>query len=224
MSEFVRGMKESIPIQVGILPFALILGAQGAKKGMTVAEVPLMTGLNFAGGSEFAAIGLWQDPLPILLIVAVTFMINTRHILMGAAFVPYIKHLPMKKLLPALFFMADECWAMGLADAKKHGIFSWSYYMGVALLFYSVWVFFTFVGAMIGPHLGDIEAWGFGMAFPAVFLVLLRGLWKSFAAARPWFVSLAVAVATYLLVDGAWYVITGTLAGLASAWFWGEKA
>ncbi len=40
--------------------------------------MPLMTGAGiFAGGSEFAAVGLWGDPLPSLLIIAVTLMINT---------------------------------------------------------------------------------------------------------------------------------------------------
>jgi hypothetical protein len=32
--------------------FALVLGAQAAQKGLSALEVPLMTGLNFAGGSS----------------------------------------------------------------------------------------------------------------------------------------------------------------------------
>ncbi|SUA24157.1 AzlC-like protein [Neisseria gonorrhoeae] len=46
-------------------------------------EMLLMTGMNFAGGSEFATVNLWAEPLPILLIATITFMINSRHILMG---------------------------------------------------------------------------------------------------------------------------------------------
>ncbi len=70
---------------------------------------------------------------------------------------------------------------------------------------------------------GNVSAWGFGMAFPAVFLVLLRGMWKSFSASRPWFVSLFVASAVYLTVDGAWYVPAGALSDLLSAYLWGEQ-
>ena len=58
---------------------------------MSWLEMLLMTGMNFAGGSEFAAVNLWADPLPILLIATVTFMINSRHILMGAAIAPYMR-------------------------------------------------------------------------------------------------------------------------------------
>ena len=103
-TEFRRGVKESLPMLIGLLPLALILGVQGAQKGMSVLEMPLMTGLNFAGGSEFAAVGLWGNPLPSLLIIAVTLMINTRHILMGAALTPYMRQMPLKKSPAGAFF------------------------------------------------------------------------------------------------------------------------
>ena len=118
-SEFVRGICESGPLLIGLLPFALILGMQGGQKGMSWLEMLLMTGMNFAGGSEFAAVNAWVHPLPIALIAGMTLMINSRHILMGAALAPYLRHLPMKKILPALFFMCDESWAMGMAEARK---------------------------------------------------------------------------------------------------------
>ncbi|MFD2844879.1 hypothetical protein [Paracoccus cavernae] len=42
-----RGLLDAVPIMLGFVPFALVLGAQAAQKGMSVVEVPLMTGLNF---------------------------------------------------------------------------------------------------------------------------------------------------------------------------------
>lgn len=61
-SEFKRGLKISIPLLLAIIPFALVLGAQAAQKGFSALEVPLLTGLNFAGGSEFAILdGLDQS-------------------------------------------------------------------------------------------------------------------------------------------------------------------
>ena len=50
--------------------------------------------------------------------------------------------------------------------------------------------------------MGDVRAYGFDMAFPAVFLVLLRGMWRGARAARPWLVSLLAAASTFLLVPG----------------------
>ena len=118
-AEFRRGIIEAVPILIGVMPFGLILGTRAAQQGMGWLEVVLMMGLNFAGGSEFAAVSLWRSPLPVLLIIGTTFLINSRHILMGVAFIPFVRHLPLKKLLPVLFFMTDESWAMSLADAGK---------------------------------------------------------------------------------------------------------
>lgn len=156
-SELWRGVAASLPINLGVAPMALVLGAQAAQKGLTLAEVPLMTGLNFAGGSEFAAVKLWTSPPHLLLIVAMTFLVNSRHLLMGAALAPFIQHLPKRK------------------------------------------------------------------AFPAVFLVLLKGMWHGARAARPWLVSLVIAALTSLLLPGAWYVPAGAVSGIVAAFFWVEQ-
>ncbi|WP_430472108.1 AzlC family ABC transporter permease [Wielerella bovis] len=227
-SEFKRGVKDSLPIMTGIVPFGLILGAQAGQKGMSVLETCLMMGLNFAGGSEFAAVGLWTSPLPILTIITMTAMINSRHILMGAAFVPYLRHLPRRKIFPALFLMVDESWALGITDAKRReqaGLppFSYPYYIATGITLWLFWVSCGFIGAWIGPMLGDVSKLGFGMAFPAVFLVLIRGMWRDFQAAIPWLISLVVAAISYLLLpQSGWYVIIGTVAGLMYAYFAGD--
>lgn len=217
--EALRGLKASLPVMLGFVPFALVLGAQAAQKGLSVLELALMTGLNFAGGSEFAAVRLWTSPPHLLLIVGMTFLINSRHILMGAALVPYMRHLKRRQALPALFLMCDETWALALADARARGrsAVSMPYYMGVAAGLYASWVVFTAAGAALGPIVGDLEQFGFEMAFTAVFLVLLRGMWKGVRASRPWLVSLVVSAGAYLLLPGAWHVALGALAGLAAA-------
>jgi len=222
-AEFRRGIVESLPVLIGFLPIALVLGAQAAAKGFTAWQVPLMCGANFAGGSEFVAVGLWAVPPDLLLIAAMTLLVNSRHLLMGAALAPLVRHLPGRKIFPALFVMCDESWAMGLADARKRGAFSLPYYLGTSIGMWVTWVLFTYAGARLGPLIGDLSTFGFDMAFTAVFLVLLRGAWTSFRAVRPWFVSLAVAAPTYLILPGAWYVATGAVSGLVAAFFLAEE-
>lgn len=230
-TEFKRGVKISIPMLLGIIPFALVLGAQATQKGFSFIEVPLFTGLNFAGGSEFAILELWTNPPNILMLMFITFLVNSRHLLMGASLVPYLRHLPNKQVFPALFFMCDESWAVALADAQKRqaqtGInhaFNLSFYAGLCFSLYLMWVGFTALGGAIGPILGDASRFGFDMAFPAVFLVLLRGMWKGLHAARPWLVSLVTAALAYLYLPQGWHVPIGAIAGIASAyWLLGDK-
>ncbi|PBC21231.1 MULTISPECIES: AzlC family ABC transporter permease [unclassified Mesorhizobium] len=195
-SEFRRGVASCAPVLLGTIPYALVLGAQAAQKGLSTLELSMMTGLNFAGGSEFAA----------------------------TALAPFLRDLPRRKAFPALFFLCDESWALGLADAKQRAaaditpVFSPRYYMGAALVMYLTWASFTTLGALLGPMLGHVETYGFDMAFPAVFLVLMRGMWKSVAAARPWLVSLVVAALVHLFIPGAWYVAAGAVSGPLAGW------
>lgn len=125
---------------LGVIPLALVLGATAAQKDFSLLEVPLLTGLNFAGGSEFAVLEAWTDPPHLLTLIFITFLINSRYILLGATLVPYLRHLPNRKVFTALFFMVDESWAFSLTDAQRRlaqfGLrhaFSMAYYAGLCL-------------------------------------------------------------------------------------------
>lgn len=220
--DFIRGLRDSIPVMLGYFPIGLLLGAQAVEKGFESWQVALMTALNFAGGSEFAAVEIWTSPPNIALIAAITLLVNSRHILMGATLVPHLRHLPKRKALPTLFFMCDESWAMGLNDANQRHRFSLAYYFGLTAVFYPIWVGFPYLGALLRNHIGDITTYGFDMAFPAVFLVLLRGMWKSWSKARPWLVSLLVASLAYLFLPKGWHVALGALSGLIAAYLLAE--
>jgi len=217
LAEFRRGLRAGLPVMLGFLPFALVLGAQAAQKGLSLLEVPLMTGLNFAGGSEFTAVRLWSSPPHVLLIVAMSALVNSRHLLMSAA----LAHLPTRRALAALFFMCDESWALGLADARQQpgGRLSLGHYLGVSAGLYATWVSGTALGAALGPVIGDVQRYGFDMAFTAVFLVLLRGLWPGWRRSLPWMGSLVVAALASRLLPGVWYVAAGALTGVGlAAW------
>jgi len=218
--EMKRGFKASIPVVLSFIPFALLFGTQATQKGLSHLEIPLMTGLNFGGGSEFAAISVWTSTPQFWLIVGISVLVNIRHILMGAAFAPYMQHVSKYKALALLFFMCDESWAMALADAKKRQAISISitYYISLALCLYSTWIICTTLGSFIGNWFGNIERFGFDMAFTAVFLVLIKGMWSGVKKNYCWAVSLLVACLVAHYSSGAWYVLAGTSAGLITAW------
>lgn len=212
-SEILRGALAALPIAPAIAAYGLVFGAQATQRGLSFWKVPPMTGSNYAGGSEFAAINVWASPPPILPIAALT---------------PFIQHFPRWKAFLILFFMSDESWAIGFGDTLRRSKagsappFSLRFYIGDAAVIYLNWLLSTTAGAAIGPFLGDVDRYGFDMAFPAVFLFILASMWKGVRAARPWLVSFAVGPATHLLVPGAWYIIVGTVASLGAAYAWAK--
>ena len=189
--DFLRGMRASVPVMFGFIPVGLILGATGAHAGLSPFGMGLMTGINYAGGSEFAAIALWSALPPILTIAMGTWLINSRHIMLSAALTPYVKGLSLPKTLLVFFFMCDETWALSMDDIQKRRkagatdieAFNVPFYFGVALTLWVTWWASALAGAAIGTGLGDLTVWGFTMAFPAIFISILSGMW-------PWVQSL----------------------------------
>ncbi len=216
VEDFTAGLAAIAPLAVAVVPFALILGANGAAKGLSPLEVALMSGFVFAGSSQFLAIDLWRDPAPALSLALAVLLINLRHVLMGASLSGKLSRFGRAGRLAAVFFMADEIWALAEKRALDRGLTP-AYYAGLAATLYLNWLVFTTLGALAGRLVDDPAAFGFDFAFTAVFIGLVAGFWKgrgSFAVAAA---SAAGAIGVHALVEGAWFVIAGALAGVAVA-------
>lgn len=197
--DFLRGMRASVPVMLGFIPVGLILGATGAHAGLSPFGMGLMTGINYAGGSEFAAIALWSALPPILTIAMSTWLINSRHIMLSAALTPYVKGLSLPKTLLVFFFMCDETWALSMDDIQKRRkagatdieAFNVPFYFGVALTLWVTWWASALAGAAIGTGLGDLTLWGLHDGLPGDlyfdFVWHVAGTQKGVALARQWF-------------------------------------
>lgn len=206
------GAKRAIPIGLSIFTYGLVFGVLSGQAGLSTAEALLMSGLVYAGASQFVALGLWAQPLPVLAIVITTLIVNLRHVLMGAALGPWFLKLPPLKAYGTLFFMSDESWALTMAEFAK-GSRDAGFLLGSGFVAFIAWLSATLVGRTLGSALGDPARWGLDFAFTAVFIALLAGLWRGKHDLLPWIVAGAVAVAASIWLPGKWYIILGGLAG-----------
>jgi predicted branched-subunit amino acid permease len=71
-----QGFVDIIPVVVSALPIGILFGALAVGKGLSVAEVGVMSLLVFAGGAQFAAVELWTWPVPVLALLLSTLLIN----------------------------------------------------------------------------------------------------------------------------------------------------
>ena len=211
--EFKSGLLVVLPVLAGVIPFALVLGALATKKGISVAEVGLMSASVFAGSAQFTAIELWTTPASIGALGLMALVINLRHVLMGVAIAPHIKQFSAPARWLALFAMVDESWAMTMSRSVRAPI-TLAYYAGVCLPLYANWLVFTTVGALAGSLIDDPVALGFDFAFVAVFMTLIKGFWRGNRTVPVWLASAGVAVVVSRMFDGPWYVLAGAVAGL----------
>ncbi|MGO4572442.1 AzlC family ABC transporter permease [Microvirga sp. 2TAF3] len=211
------GLRDIAPAAIAAIPIGLLFGAVAVAKGLTPAEVALMSALVFAGGAQFAAIETWISPAPIVALAFGTFLINVRHVLMGASLSPKVRMSRGEKFL-AFFFMTDESWALSERRALDRPV-TGIYWAVMAAVLYFNWLVSTTLGAILGSFLGDPARFGADFAFTALFIGLVAGFGKSRVTFVTVGVSAAVAALVHHFIGAPWHVASGALAGIGAAYF-----
>jgi len=215
-SQWSDGALAILPIAAAASPFGVLLGAIAAQKGLSPLETAFMSATVFAGSSQFVAVDLWSAPIAVMTIVFATFLVNTRHILMGVSLLPKMDAFAPRAKPLALFFLADEIWALAEQRARTQELRP-GYYFGMAVTLYCGWVGFTIIGTFLGGGLGDPARLGLDFAFSALFI----GLLMSFRQAPRFALTVAVSAAVSALVDlvstGPNAIAAGAVAGIVAA-------
>ena len=212
-----QGMKLITPFCISAIPFGVAFGAAAVGAGLTPAEAILMSALSFAGSAQFAVLSLWSAvPLPVATIAITAFLVNARHIVMGAALYPHIKNQPQSRLLALSAGMTDAGWAVTL-QAMLEGRRDLGILLGTIILQWPVWVGGTIVGVVLGSSGGmDVKRWGLDVLVAGIFATSVIGLSRSRDVIWPWLAAVAGTVGALLWLPGNWYILVGGLsAGLA---------
>jgi len=207
------GAKRTIPIAISAFAIGIVFGVLARQARLSVVDALLMSGLVYAGASQFVALSLWTAiPFPVATIIVTTFIVNMRHLLMGASLRPWFAKLSPWKVYPTVFFIVDESWAMTMSDFAKGGRDA-GFLLGSGFILYLAWISSTVVGRTVGAWIQNPAQWGLDFAFTAVFTALLVGMWKGKSNLLPWIVAAVVAVAAAHWLPGKWYILLGGIAG-----------
>jgi len=214
--EFREGVIDIVPVAAAAVPIGLLWGTLAIGKGMTVLEAGLTSLSVFAGAAQYVAIDLWRDPAPWMLLAATVFIVNVRHVLMGASLGRHMGAMPPLWRAPLMFLMADENWAFSERRALTQPL-TMPYYLGLGLPLFITWAASSIIGAVAGRILGDPATYGFDFAFSALFIGILAGFWKGPRTGAVLGASAIVAAVAKLTITGAWYIVLGGIAGIVVA-------
>lgn len=225
-TEFLAGVKATIPLVVGAIPFGIIFGAVAITSGLSAAAAAGMSAFVFAGSAQFIGAGLVASGTPLAVIVLTTFVVNLRHALYSASLGPYMKHLPQRWLMPLGFWLTDETFVVVIQRFERPGDapFRHWYYLGSALFMYINWQLCTWVGIVAGQSIPDPTALGLDFAMIVTFLGMLVPMMRN----RPVVVSVVVASVSAVLANGLpnqlgllVAALLGVVAGLLAQSRWG---
>jgi 4-azaleucine resistance transporter AzlC len=207
------GAKRAIPLAISVFAVGIVFGVLARQAKLSVVDALLMSGLVYAGASQFVALSLWTAiPFPVTTIILTTFIVNMRHLLMGASLRPWFAKLSPWKIYTSVFFMVDESWALTMSEFANGGRDA-GFLFGSGFMLYLAWVSSAIIGRTAGAWIQNPAQWGLDFAFTAVFIALLAGMWKGKSNLLPWAVAAVVAVAAAHWLPGKWYILLGGVAG-----------
>ncbi len=209
---FINGIRAAIPMAVGVASYGLVFGVLSRQAGLGSGQSFFMSAFVFAGASQFVALDMWSFPLPMLTLIVTTFVVNMRHILMGAVLKEKLTGLTPLQTYGSLFFLVDENWAYTITQWKQ-GNTNAALLAGTGFCLFLSWTMSTLVGSYLGSATIDPVKWGIDFAFTAIFIFLATGLWQDHRDLIPWIVAAGTAILVSLFFPGKWYILAGSLAG-----------
>lgn len=211
--EFLLGMRDTIPMLIGTVPFGIVYGTLAVSSGLSVAATLAMSLLVFAGSAQFVAVSLVASGTGLTVILLTTLIVNLRHMLYSASLLPFVRHLPQRWRISLAFWLTDESFAVVhrhylLDEApieRKH----W-YFLGSCLAMYSIWFACTLTGVVLGQALPSLGDWGLDFAMVATFIGIVVPLLRK----QPMIVAALVASLVAVAAHGLPYKLGLLLAAL----------
>lgn len=208
--EFIEGIKDTIPIMVGVVPFGLAYGIVAQSIGLTPGETLLMSLLVFAGAAQFISLPMFLEGAGMAMIALTALLINLRQLLMGMSLAPHMAGLSLAKKALLSFGMADETYAVTISRAQAIG-YSPEFQLGSNMTGYVTWALSTMGGILLGSRISDPLSWGLDFAMPATFLALLIPRLTDKLNILVCLISAGVSIAAAVIIPGKWYIIIACL-------------
>jgi 4-azaleucine resistance transporter AzlC len=207
-----RGVREILPLCSFVLVLGATFGVAARQAGLSVGLASLMSAAVFAGGSQFAALGLLGPTKYLLPLLLGTFAINARLLLLGASLAPWFSRLPRWKQMTGVALLSDANWAQAMrahaAGERDAGVL-----VGAGAAMWVVWVAGTAIGAMLAAAIPDPRRFGLDALLTAFFAAALVEAWRGRDDVAVVVCAALVTLATAQLGAPHWSVLIGALGG-----------
>jgi len=147
-AEFWTGVRDCLPLQLGIVPFGLVFGVLGIASGLTALQTILMSSILFGGASQVVFAQLWATGTPPLFVGASVSVINLRHVLYSASVATYLRQLPLRWRVLLAYLLTDEAYAVSIKHFSEHSTnpFKHFHLLGAGLTLWVLWQISTMIG------------------------------------------------------------------------------
>ncbi|MSN25321.1 MAG: branched-chain amino acid ABC transporter permease [Geobacter sp.] len=202
------GLSAAWPICLGFVPIGLSLGVLAQKGGLIPWQIAVMSVLVFAGSSQFIAVAMIGGGASIPAIVATTFVVNLRHLLMSSALAVHFQGVSRRFLVLFAYGVTDESFAANMARFTSG---EWDRRSALTLnqLTNAIWIISTVAGAYLGQFI-PAGAFGIDYALTGMFICLLVFQLRNRIFAITAVISTICSLLAYIWLPGNIYVIVAS--------------
>ena len=170
---FWAGVRDELPLLIGVFPFGLIYGTLALGAGIPIAAAQAMSAIVFAGSSQFAFAQLVHESTPALVILVTITVINLRHMLYSASLAPYLEKLALRWKILLSYLMTDEAYAVAILNYERTGGSAGGhlYFLGAGLALWTIWQSSTALGLWVGASVPANLSLDF--ALPLTFIAMV---------------------------------------------------
>ena len=166
---FRLGLRAGFAFALPTFVLAVSFGVLARTLGWGVIAPIVFSGVVFSGSAQFAVADVLGAGGSALAAIVAAVLVNARFAVMGVAVASVLRGGPIRRALEAQSTV-DASWALA---SQGGGRFDRELLIGATLPQYVAWVGGTAIGVIAGDTIGDPEALGLDVLFPAFFLGLL---------------------------------------------------
>lgn len=221
-SQIWEGFKKLLPISLFVTVFGAAFGLTALQAGINDKSIIIMSALVFAGYAQFATLELWGAQVSIFALMITVFVINARHLLIGASLYPWLRKLPAVKRYGVMLVASDANWVMSIR-ALNHGQPGLGLLLGGGIALWSFWVLGTWLGVYFGNLVTSPARLGLDMVMGCFLLAITVDTDKNARILIIWLVAACSSLIAYWYLPDNSHVIAGALAGGFVGLLWVEK-
>jgi len=165
----------TLPVMTGFLFLGIAYGVLMHSIGMGAGVTFFMSFLVYAGAMQYVAITLFTAYFNPLYALAVTLMVNARHIFYGLSMLDKIKDAgPFKPFV--IFALTDETFSIICSAEPPEGVDRRLFMFFVAFLNWWYWILGSLLGVLVGSLL-TFNTEGLDFTLTALFVVIFLNQW-----------------------------------------------
>lgn len=169
--EFIRGMREAVPVALGYLAVSFTLGLAARKAGLSAWQGALMSLITNTSAGQFAGFSAIASGASLLTTAFTQVVVNLRYVLMSSGLTQKVERdTGLGRRLLIAFDVTDELFALGVS---RSGPLVPSFYFGMMAATIPCWALGTWLGAALGALMPEILLNAAGVMLYAMFIAVV---------------------------------------------------